>query len=87
MVTPVPKVHPPPTVNELRKISGLKNLSKMAEKIFGKFLISDMSEKRDPSQFGNEKGVSVNHYLIQMINQILTAVDTNAAKDKFAVFC
>ena len=87
MVTPAPKVYPPLTVEDLRKISGLKNSSKIGEKIFGKILISDMSPTRDPSQYGNEKGVSVNHYLIQMINEILTGVDRNTAKEKFAVFC
>ena len=35
MVTPAPKVYPPPTVNDLRKISGLTNLSKTAEKVLG----------------------------------------------------
>jgi hypothetical protein len=35
MVTPAPKVYPPATVNDLRKISGLKNFSKIAEKFFG----------------------------------------------------
>jgi hypothetical protein len=32
MVTPAAKIYQPKTVNELRKISGLKNLSKLAEK-------------------------------------------------------
>ena len=59
MVTPVPKVYPPSTVNDLRKISGLKNLSKTAEKCLGEFLISDMSASRDHSQYGNERGISV----------------------------
>ena len=79
MVTPAPKVYPPPTVNDLRKISGLKNLSKTAEKVLGEFMISDMSGSRDPSQYGNEKGISVNHYLIRMINKILVKVDRNSA--------
>ena len=35
---------------------------------------SDMSESRDPAQYGNEKGVSVNHYLIKMINEILLSL-------------
>ena len=87
MVTPAAKVYPPATVNDLRKISGLKNLSKIAEKILGDFLISDMSKTRDPSQYGNEKGVSVNHYLIKMIHEILISVDKNTATEKFAVFC
>ena len=46
-----------------------------------------MAGSRDPSQYGNEKGLSVNHYLINMINEILTSVDLNTAKEKFAVLC
>ena len=61
MVTPVPKVFPPETVDDLRKIAGLKNFSKVTEKIISEWLISDMSGARDRSQYGNEKGVSVNH--------------------------
>ena len=41
----------------------------------------------DPSQYGNEKGVSLNHYLINIINEILLCVDKNTANEKFAVFC
>ena len=86
MVTPAPKVYPLPTVNELRKISGLMNFSKITEKNLGTFLISDMAGTRDPSQYGNEKGISVNHYLINMINEILVSVDKNTASEKFAVW-
>ena len=87
MVTPVAKKFPPTTVEDLRKISGLKNFSKIAEKYLGTFLISDMSGNRDLSQYGNEKGTSVNHYLINMIHEILVSVDNNTASKKFAVFC
>ena len=87
MVTPAAKIHPPATVNDLRKISGLKNFSKIAEKILGKLLIADMAKSRDSSQYGNEKGLSVNHYLIKMINQILESLDGNNISEKFAVFC
>ena len=77
MVTPAAKICPPLSTEDLRKISGLINKSKIAEKMLGDFLISDMSASRDPSQYGNEKGISVNHYLIKMINEILTCLDTN----------
>ena len=87
MVTPAAKVYPPPSRNDLRKISGLENLSKIAEKILGDFMISDMSNSRDPSQFVNKKGISVNHYLIDMINEILISFDRNTANEKFAVLC
>ena len=82
MVTPVPKAYPSKDESELRKISGLKNFSKITEKIIGDLMMDDISASRDESQYGNEKGVSVNHYLIKMIHEILLAVDNN-----FAVFC
>ena len=87
MVTPAPKVFPPNNVNNLKKISGVKNPSKVAEKILGNFIISDMASSRDISQFGNEKGISVNHYLIKLIDEILTSVDKNDAHKKLAVIC
>ena len=83
MVTPVAKVHPPVSVSDLRKISGLKNFSKITEKLLGKFIISDMSYTRDPSQYGNQKGVSVNHYLINMIHKILSCLDTKVCSNVF----
>ena len=85
LVTPVPKVYPPQKMTDLRKISGLFNFSKIIDKILGEFIIANMSKTRDPSQFGNEKQISRHHYLIQMLNRILTAVDKNSKNEKFAV--
>ena len=86
-VSPVPKVYPTMTLNDLRKIAGLKNFSKVTEKILSVWLISDMSDLRDKSQYGNEKAISVNHYLIKIIHEILTSVDKNSSNEKFAVIC
>ena len=44
-----------------------------------------MQSSLDPAQFGNQKGTSIQHYLITMLHRILTAVDSNARKDVFAV--
>ena len=74
-------------MDDLRKIAGLKNLSKLTEKIISKWMISDMAELRDEAQYGNEKGVSVNYYLIKIIDEILTSVDNNTLNEKFAVIC
>ena len=84
-VTPVPKVFPPEKLKDLRKISGLLNFSKITDKIIGELLIEDMSATRDPSQYGNEKKMSRHHYLIKMLNRILTAVDQNSQTEAFAV--
>ena len=47
--------------------------------------MSDIQANMDPSQFGNTKGTSINHYLIKMINRILTALDKNSRREAFAV--
>ena len=44
-----------------------------------------MEATRDPSQYGNEKQISAQHYLIKMLNRILTAVDRNSKNEAFAV--
>ena len=55
------------------------------EKILAILMIEDMKENLDPSQYGNEKGISIQHYLINMVHRILTALDTNNNKEKYAV--
>ena len=76
-VTPVPKKFPPRTVSELRNISGLLNLDRVFEKIVSKMIIFDMKSKLDPSQYANQKGQSINHYLVKMIDKILSTIDKN----------
>jgi hypothetical protein len=48
-------------------------------------MIEDMKESRDPSQYGNCKGVSTQHYLIKMVDRILTILDTNNQNEAYAV--
>ena len=69
----------------MRKISGTLNFSKIYEKFIAEALVEDMAATSDPSQYGNEKGISTQHYLIKMIDQILTSLDTNDIKEVNAV--
>ena len=69
----------------MRKISGTKNLSKIYEALLSDTIIIDMDPSTDPSQFGNEKGLSIQHYLLKMVNKILTILDTNNDREKYAV--
>ena len=85
MVTPVPKQFPPQDVDQLRNISGLLNLDKVGEKLITRLIISDMKENMDPSQFANQKGQSIQHYLIQFIDRILVALDKNSKTESCAV--
>ena len=80
MVTPVPKVQGvPKNVDELRNISGLMNLDKIAEKLIAKKMISDMKDKIEPSQYANQKGLSIQHYLVKFIDRILEGVEKSEA--------
>ena len=84
-VTPVPKVYPPTTVNELRNISGLLTFDKVADKMIAEVIISDMSSLLDPSQYANQKELSLQHYLIRMIHKILTDTDNRSKGEVNAV--
>ena len=79
-VTPVPKVHPPENLSDLRRISGLLNLSKITDKIIAEIISQDMQHTRDRAQYGNLKKVSLQHYLVKMMNKILSSIDQNSVK-------
>ena len=81
----MPKVHPTQKSSQLRNISGLLNFDKIFEKLISQLIISDMEAKLDPAQFGNQRGISIQHYLIQMLQRILSTLDNNSKGDVFAV--
>ena len=69
----------------MRKIAGTFNFSRIFEKFLAEVMIEDMKKSRDPSQYGNSKGVSTEHYLIKMVDRILTVLDTNSQREAYAV--
>ena len=83
--TPVPKSYPPQTTSQVRNISGLLTFDKIMEKLISELIISDMSQNMDPSQYGNQRGVSIQHYLLNMVHKILTALDNRSKGEAFAV--
>ena len=64
---------------------GLNNFAKISESFLAEFITSDMLPTNDPAQYGNQKGLSTQHYLVRMIHQILTATDKNSKKEAIAV--
>ena len=38
----------------------------------------------DKSQYGNQKGISIQHYLVKFIDQVLKSLDGNSKGDIFA---
>ena len=81
----MPKVYPPNSVDDLRKISGAKHFSKIYEALLSDTIIGDITPSIDPSQYGQQKGLSIQHYLVKMVNIILTILDTNNENEKYAV--
>ena len=53
--------------------------------MIAELIISDMSKKLDPSQYANQKGLSLQHYLIKMIDKILSDTDNNSRGEVNAV--
>ena len=85
MVTPVPKCFPPKSPDELRNISGLLTFDKVSEQLVAELIISDMANLLDKSQYANQKDLSLQHYLIKMINKILSDTDNNVNGEVNAV--
>ena len=44
-----------------------------------------MKDKLDPAQFGNQKNLSIQHYLVKIIHTILQSLDNNSKGDIFDV--
>ena len=74
-----------PDSYKLEIVTGTPNFSRIFEKFLAEIMINDMKNSRDPSQYGNTKGVSTQHYLIKMVDRILTVLDTNNQSEAYAV--
>ena len=84
-VTPVPKCFPPKSPEELRNISGLFTFNKVSEAMIAELMIADIMKNLDPAQYANQKGLSLQHYLIKMIDKILSDTDNNCNGEVNAV--
>ena len=85
IVTPVPKVAAPKNRDDLRNISGLMNLNKVMEKLVCPLIVEDMKSSLDKSQFANQPGLSTQHYLIKLIDRILSVTDSCSKGESVAV--
>ena len=75
-VTPIPKVSNPKSLKDLRCISGLHSLSKVMEKLICPLVLQDMKKHISPSQFAGQKGLSTEHLLVKLLDNILKALDS-----------
>ena len=61
----------------------MENLANLVP--FSKMMISDMKINVDPSQYGNQEGISIQHYLVKFIDRVLSATDGDKKKKSVAV--
>ena len=85
IITPVGKVFPVEFMDQLRPISNLPNCNKIQERVIADMVISDMKAKLDPSQYGNQKNKSIQHYLVRMMHRIVTSLDNSTKGEVTAV--
>ncbi|XP_003730516.1 uncharacterized protein LOC100891003 [Strongylocentrotus purpuratus] len=69
IVVPIPKASKP-TIGDLRPISLTDHFAKILVKSISKWLVGDIGSAIDKSQYGNRKGYSTTHYLIDVLNTI-----------------
>ena len=80
-----PNLYPPKLPNYLWNISGLLTSNGIMEKIICELLVSDIMENLDPAQYPNQQKVSLQHYLIKMINVILSDTDNSKKGEAYAI--
>ena len=78
LITPIGKVVPVELLEQLRPILNLPICNKIQETFIAELVISDMKSHLDPTQYGNQKQTSIQHYLVAMLHCIVTNVDRNS---------
>ena len=78
-ITPIPKENPPMALSDLRPISKTPIGGKMIESVIMKELEKYLIGKLDNDQFGNTKGTSTTHYLINLTDEAFKSTDKGKA--------
>ena len=73
--TPIPKLHPPASEDDIRNISGTQFFSKVHKGFLCDWLLPIVRPFLDPANCGGLRGTSTNHYLIRMLHFIHSNVD------------
>ena len=71
----------------LRPISGLYNCDKIMEQLVVELILSDMKPTLDPSQFGNQESIGIQHYLVRLMHRVISNLDKNTKDEVNAVIC
>jgi len=73
-IIPIPK-QSPPTIDKLRPVSLTSCLAKVAERRVCKWITDQIQPNIDSRQYGNQKGVSTTHCLIDVYHHMVSGVE------------
>ena len=73
-VIPLPKTTPP-SIDKLRPVSLTSNLAKIAEGRVSKFVVDSIQSQVDERQYGNQKGMSNSHCLIDVYHHLISEAE------------
>ena len=74
-------------IDQLRPIANLLNMNKKQEAAIASLVIQNMEDYLDPSQYGNCKQTSIQHYLVKLLHRILAGIDNISKGEINAVLC
>ena len=79
-VTPAPKVTHPQVMEDLRKISGTSDYSKLYEGYLKEWIMEDIWPNIDPGQYGGLPGIGTEHMIVCLIDRIQKLLDQNTER-------
>ena len=71
----MPKVKDPASANELSPIALTKILGRVFESFLAEWLKDDFTPSLDIKQYGNVKGTSTTHYLVDMLYKVISGIE------------
>ena len=74
-ITPIPKEKTVNSLDQLRPISLTPIFARVFESFIAKWIVDDIAEHIDKKQFGNVKGSSTVHYLVDLLRFVLEGLD------------
>jgi hypothetical protein len=80
LVTPVPKTEILKEIKDTRKITCLSDYSKVYEGFLKKWILEDLTENENFSQFGGKKGIGAEHMIVCMVDRILKLLETTEGR-------
>ena len=75
----VKKIRNPALLKDLRKISLTSEFSLVFECFIKDWILKDIEPKIDHSQYGNRKGTSTEHWMVNLMDKLLKLLDNNSS--------